>query len=79
MNFLTIKNAAEILGVTKMTLRNWDKSGKLKAHRHPLNNYRMYKSEDIENLIESIVESKETAAKKKNEVKKLSVHHLEHY
>jgi len=46
--YLKVKEVANLLGVTPLTLRNWDKSGKLKAYRHPLNNYRIYKPEDIE-------------------------------
>lgn len=51
---ITIKEAAKIFGVTPLTLRNWDKSGKLKASRHPMNNYRVYKRADIEKLITDI-------------------------
>ena len=39
---LTIKEAAAILGVSQMTLRRWDESGKFRARRHPLNGYRLY-------------------------------------
>ena len=46
--FLTIKEVSNLLGVTPLTLRNWDNSGKLKAYRHPINNYRIYKPEKIE-------------------------------
>ena len=46
--YLTIKEVAQLIGVTPLTLRNWDKAGKLKACRNPLNNYRVYKSGDIE-------------------------------
>ncbi|KKS89940.1 MAG: hypothetical protein UV65_C0024G0001 [Parcubacteria group bacterium GW2011_GWF2_43_11] len=28
--YLTIKEVAKVLGVTPLTLRNWDKAGKLK-------------------------------------------------
>jgi excisionase family DNA binding protein len=52
--FLTIKEAAEYLGVTPLTLRNWDKSGKLPTTRHPMSNYRIYKSEDLEKLVRDI-------------------------
>jgi hypothetical protein len=48
---IQIKEASEILGVSKLTLRNWDKAGKLVAFRHPISNYRVYKYSDIENLI----------------------------
>lgn len=51
---IQIKEAAEILGVSKLTLRNWDKEGKLTAYRHPINNYRVYRSEDVEKIIEKI-------------------------
>ena len=34
-NYITIKEAAAFLGVNPMTLRNWDKQGKLKSRRHP--------------------------------------------
>jgi predicted site-specific integrase-resolvase len=36
---LTIRQAAKILSVSPDTLRRWDKAGKLKASRHPINNY----------------------------------------
>jgi excisionase family DNA binding protein len=39
---LTIKAAAELLGVSEQTLRRWDKAGKLRAKRHPMNGYRLY-------------------------------------
>lgn len=46
--YYTIKEASSILGVTPLTLRNWDKLGKFRAKRNPVNNYRIYKSEDLE-------------------------------
>ena len=52
--YLTVKEAAELLQVTPLTLRNWDKSGKLKAYRNPINNYRLYKPEDIELFLRKI-------------------------
>ena len=52
--YVTIKEAAALLGVTPLTLRNWDKKGKLIAHRHPLNNYRVYKKEEIDALLQKI-------------------------
>ena len=51
---VTIKEAAKMLGVSKLTLRNWDKSGKLLAYRHPISNYRVYKVEDLKNLMTQI-------------------------
>ena len=52
--FITIKQAALLLGVTTLTLRNWDKNGKLTTSRHPMSNYRIYRQEDIEKLIRDI-------------------------
>ena len=40
--FLSVGEAAELLGVTSATLRNWDKAGKLVPSRDPLNGYRRY-------------------------------------
>lgn len=47
---VTITEAAHLLGVSVSTLRNWDRLGKLKPHRHPLNRYRMYDRKEIERL-----------------------------
>lgn len=46
---LKIGEAAEFLGVSKETLRNWDRSGKLSAERDPNSNYRLY---DLDKLIQ---------------------------
>ncbi len=43
VKYITIKKAAKLLHVTPLTLRNWDKRGKLRAYRHPANNYRVYR------------------------------------
>ena len=61
--YLTIKETAKILGVTSLTLRNWDKKGKLKAYRNPINNYRLYKVEEVEFFLRKI-ESKNGPGKK---------------
>ena len=47
---VTVREAAKILGVNPETLRRWDNAGKLVARRHPMNNYRMYRVKDIEEL-----------------------------
>lgn len=36
-DFLRISEAAEYLGVSPNTLRNWANAGKIAAHRHPVN------------------------------------------
>jgi excisionase family DNA binding protein len=73
--YITIKQASSILGVSPLTLRNWDKNGKLRALRHPMNNYRVYKMEDLEAVMQEI----ETGAgprKGKNEFRKIIVKHI---
>ena len=53
-DYLTVSEAAEYLGVSPSTLRNWDKADKLKSYRHPLNNYRLYKKQDLDKLLETL-------------------------
>jgi PAS domain S-box-containing protein len=48
---LRIGEAAEYLGVSTATLRNWDRSGKLKPRRHPQNGYRIYLHEDLQAVL----------------------------
>jgi MerR family transcriptional regulator, copper efflux regulator len=49
--YLTIAEAAAFLGVTPNTLRNWGREEKIVEHRHPVNNYRLYKKADLEALL----------------------------
>jgi len=46
-DYLTVGEAAEFLGVSPWTLRNWDRAGRLKAVRHPKNGYRIYRQQDL--------------------------------
>ena len=49
--YLTISEAAKRLNVSKETLRRWDKNGKFKSFRHPINNYRVYTDEQVSDLV----------------------------
>ena len=51
---ITVREAAKIFSVSPMTIRRWDKIGKLKAFRHPMNNYRLYRQVEIKKLAEKI-------------------------
>jgi excisionase family DNA binding protein len=53
--YLTVGAAAEYLGVSRSTLRNWDRAGKLKAVRHPINGYRLYRREVLTALLKSLI------------------------
>jgi excisionase family DNA binding protein len=59
--YLKVKEAAELLGVSVMTLHRWDAKRKLKSFRHPINRYRLYKRSDLEKLLKKI--SKKTGSK----------------
>lgn len=74
-SFVTIKQASIILGVSPLTLRNWDKNGRLKALRHPMNNYRVYRVEDLEKVIQEM-EAGTRFRKDKREFKKVTIRHL---
>ncbi|MEX2013869.1 MAG: helix-turn-helix domain-containing protein [Parcubacteria group bacterium] len=74
--YFSIKEAAEILGVSPLTLRNWDKSGKFKAQRHPMNNYRVYKLSALENIVNDI-EGGTNKSNAEGRIKKLMIKHLE--
>ena len=45
--YLTTNEAARLIGVSPKTLRRWDNAGKLKAVRHPINRYRLYKESEL--------------------------------
>jgi len=44
---LSLSEVADMLSVSKETLRRWDSSGKLESVRHPINGYRMYRKSDL--------------------------------
>ena len=49
--FLRIHQAAEYLGVCRNTLRNWCRQGKIPEFRHPVNNYRLFRATDLDQLL----------------------------
>lgn len=40
--YITLKEASDLIGKSKETLRRWDREGKLSAVREPFSNYRVY-------------------------------------
>lgn len=56
--YFSIKQAAKMLGVTPLTLRNWDKKGTLTSYRNPVNNYRVYRMDQLEMFMRKIENSK---------------------
>lgn len=63
-DFLRISEAAEYLGVSPNTLRNWENAGKIAAHRHPVNGYRLFKKEELDALLSHLQEPRKTSKKK---------------
>lgn len=52
--YLLVKQAAELLGVSANTVRAWASTGKLQEYRHPVNNYRLFKKSEVEELLDQI-------------------------
>lgn len=53
--YLSLSEAAELLGKSKETLRRWDREGKLTAFREPMSNYRVYKRQQVEILFSNFI------------------------
>ena len=51
-DYLTVAAAAELVGVSPSTLRNWDRQGKLRPKRHPINGYRLYDRRELVQLLD---------------------------
>jgi len=66
-SFLTVSEAAAFLGVAASTIRNWDRSGKLKAIRHPVNNYRLYDRDELQALLDRISRNNSSTEKRSGE------------
>ena len=52
--YLRVKEAAEILGVSPNTLRNWSRDGKIPVRRNPVNGYRLFARSDLERFLRKI-------------------------
>ena len=61
--YLRISEAAEYLGVSPNTLRNWVNAGKVAATRHPVNAYRLFKRQDLDALLKQVAAVSKNMAK----------------
>jgi DNA (cytosine-5)-methyltransferase 1 len=52
--YYSLNEVSEILGKSKETLRRWDREGKFSAVREPISQYRIYKKEQINTLLEQL-------------------------
>lgn len=55
-DYLRVREAAAFLGVSPNTLRNWGRDGKITEFRHPLNNYRLYRRDDLAEVLRGVGE-----------------------
>jgi len=67
--FMTIKQAAEFLGVSQNTLRNWGRDGRIKERRHPVNHYRLYDSEELSQLLHQADQHRESSGTNRRKAK----------
>ena len=52
--YVKVAEAAEILGVSQGTLRNWAEAGKIPVHKNPANGYRLFERRDLESFLSEI-------------------------
>ena len=62
-DYLVISEAAEYLGVSPNTLRNWVNAGKVAAIRHPVNDYRLFDRTDLDALLKEVATATRKAVK----------------
>jgi len=60
-DYVRTSEAAEILGVSPGTGRNWADSGKLRARRLPQNRYRLFLKKDLEAVLHALEGSEQPA------------------
>lgn len=51
---MTVKQISEKLGVSKQTVKNYQKKGLIPDRRSPANNYRIFTSDDLEALKKAV-------------------------
>ena len=52
--YVKVAEAAEILGVSQGTLRNWSEAGKIPMHKNPVNGYRLFKKSELDEFLDAI-------------------------
>jgi len=56
--YVRVKQAAAMLGLSPNTVRKWGALGKIPEFRHPVNTYRLYRRSDLERLIAQVEKSR---------------------
>ena len=70
--FLTVREAAEVLGVSSKTLRRWDTARKLTPTRHPMNGYRLYDRQELLSLLNRLNFSLKKSDRRRNNEHKIA-------
>ncbi len=74
--YLSLSEAAELLGKNKETLRRWDREGKLMAVREPMSNYRVYRRSEVESLFADFLNNERVTETTDNYVKPNADYHV---
>ena len=62
-DYLRISEAAEYLGISPNTFRNWVDGGKVVAIRHPVNDYRLFQRADLDALLKQVAVASKRAVR----------------
>ncbi len=62
-DFLRVADAADYLGVSPNTLRNWENAGKIHALRNPMNDHRLFRRSDLDSLLKNFSAPKKKLTK----------------
>lgn len=63
-DYMRVAEAADYLGVSPNTLRNWVNAGKIAAVRHPVNDYRLFKKEDLDSVLKKVAAASKKTSKR---------------
>ena len=62
--YLKVGEAAAYVGVARNTLRNWAAAGKIRVYRNAVNQYRLFKKSDLDELLRRTVDSATPVSRK---------------
>jgi len=63
--YLRVREAAAMLGVAPNTVRAWGANGRIPEYRNPINNYRLYRQDDLVELLKHLEQPINSQAKPK--------------